>query len=109
MTLQQLKNEIEERFEKKFRNPANLKEGIFWGWSSQDMNGYEQIKSFLLSEIEKAYQAGREEALEEVERDVENSKKMIGVDIQDISPTGLSYNNALSGILNIIQKLKVNK
>lgn len=66
MTLQQLKNEIEERFEKKFRNPANLKEGIFWGWSSQDMNGYEQIKSFLLSEIEKAYQAGREEALEEV-------------------------------------------
>lgn len=95
MTIQQLKNEIVENLIAEYVAKLNF-------------NGCVG-EIFIADLAQKAYQAGREEALEEVERDVENSKKMIGVDIQDISPTGLSYNNALSGILNIIQKLKVNK
>lgn len=37
---------------------------------------------------------------------LEEIKKMIGTDVQDISPTGVAYNQALSDVLALLDTLK---
>lgn len=82
------------------------------GEDSFDFPSYTETKVILHKYISLAYKAGKDEVLEQVEREIDKNKKIGSQMLMDAgSINGLSleenyFNSALSSVLSFINKLK---